>query len=257
MATGNISEEMKQALGRFRDAEEIYVLMSDFTRMPYVECDADTMDDEIFLYFDEDDAKFAASARIERGQKVHVVQFIKRFLLPFYTSLYPMGVNCIVADRGYDSEVAVQLEDLVFRNKEAAEKEGKIVIENPEFQLTALYFMQKLRALKEPMLTEELQALNEEMMAHYMRGRYIVAVTEDKTFPVLKQKDGKVMQPIFTDMQEFMKFQSFSKDETLKTAVVDASKIQEITTKEAFGVTVNPFGVNVVLQLPKKETENE
>lgn len=257
MATEKLSKEMIEALNLFRNAKEIFVLMSDFTRMPLVECDEKTYDDEVFIYFDEEDAKYGASQRIEKGEKVHVVKFIDRFLLPFYTSLYPMGVNCIVADRGFESEVAVQLEDLVVRNKEAAEKEGKVIIENPEFHLTALYFMQKLRALKEPVMTESLLELNDEMMAHYMKGRYIIAVAEDKTLPVLKQKDGKVMHPIFTDMQEFLKFQSFSKDETLKTAVVDAAKIPEITMKEAFGLAVNPFGVNVVLQLPKKETANE
>ena len=47
------------------------------------------------------------------------------------------------------------------------------MIENPELHLTALYFIQKLRALGEPKMTEELKELNEEMMAHYMRGRYI------------------------------------------------------------------------------------
>ena len=128
-------------------------------------------------------------------------------------------------------------------------------MENPELHLTALYFVQKLRAQKEPKITEELQELNEEMMAHYMRGQYIVALTENNAAPILKQKDGKVLQPIFTDIQEFMKFQSVNKNEKFKTAVVEVNKLLELIVKEAIGITVNPFGVNLVLQLSKKAND--
>ena len=130
------------------------------------------------------------------------------------------------------------------------------MIENPELHLTALYFIQKLRALGEPKMTEELKELNEEMMAHYMRGRYILGVTEKNAVPILKQKDGRVLQPIFTDMQEFMKFQNVNRNEKMKTAVVEAAKLPELITKEAIGVTVNPFGVNLVLQLPGRAKPN-
>ena len=94
------------------------------------------------------------------------------------------------------------------------------------------------------------------MMAHYMRGRYILGVTEKNAVPILKQKDGRVLQPIFTDMQEFMKFQNVNRNEKMKTAVVEAAKLPELITKEAIGVTVNPFGVNLVLQLPGRAKPN-
>lgn len=80
-------------------------------------------------------------------------------------------------------------------------------------------------------MTEELKELNEEMMAHYMRGRYILGVTEKNAVPILKQKDGRVLQPIFTDMQEFMKFQNVNRNEKMKTAVVEAAKLPELITK--------------------------
>ena len=255
MAAERITEEEKNVLVRMRSAEAVYVLMSDFTRMPFVECDEETFDDEVFLYFNEEDAKNEVKRRFESGDKMHIVKVSNEFLLTFYTSLYPMGVNCLVTDKGLESEQAVQLEHLVVRSKEMAEKEGKIVVENPELHLTALYFVQKLRAQKEPKITEELQELNEEMMAHYMRGQYIVALTENNAAPILKQKDGKVLQPIFTDIQEFMKFQSVNKNEKFKTAVVEVNKLLELIVKEAIGITVNPFGVNLVLQLPKKAND--
>lgn len=247
-----MTEEKKNVLMKLRNAEAIYVLMSDFTRMPFVECDEETFDDEVFLYFHEEDAKKEAQKRGESGDKVHVAKFLKQFLLPFYTGFYPMGVNCLVVDKGTENETSVQLSELIVRNEKEAEKQGRPIVENQELHLTALYFMQKMRALGEPKLTEELRELNEEMMAHYARGKYIIGVTEKNTVPILRQKDGKVLQPIFTDVQEFMKFQSMNKNEKLKTAVIEAAKLQGLVSKEVFGIAVNPFGVNLVLQLPRK-----
>ena len=49
--------------------------------------------------------------------------------------------------------------------------------------------------------------------------------------------------------------QSVNKEEKFKTAVVEVDKISELAAKEAFGITVNPFGVNLVLQLPRKAND--
>lgn len=245
-----MTEEKKKLLEKLRSAEAIYVLMSDCTRMPFVECDAETFDDQVFVYFDEEAAKKEAQLRAE--EKVRVTKIENKFLLPFFTGLYPMGVNCIVTEKGTMQEASLQLGELVVRNVKEAEKQGKTVVENPELHLTAIYFMQKLRTLSNPQMTDELRELNEEMMAHYMRGRYIVGVAEKNTMPILKQKDGKTLQPIFTDMQEFMKFRSVNREDQLKTAIIEAARIPEIIAKEAAGIVVNPYGINLVLQIPRK-----
>ena len=256
MSAEKMTDEKRKILGQLRMTEAPYVLMSDITRMPFVECSEENYDDEVFVYFQEEDAKKEAERRCEKNEKVHVVKIASKFLLPFYTSLFPMGVNCICIGKGTGKEQEVQLHELITRNREEAEKQGIPLIENPELHLTALYFIQKLRALGEPKMTEELKELNEEMMAHYMRGRYILGVTEKNAVPILKQKDGRVLQPIFTDMQEFMKFQNVNRNEKMKTAVVEAAKLPELITKEAIGVTVNPFGVNLVLELPGRAKPN-
>ena len=52
------------------------------------------------------------------------------------------------------------------------------------------------------------------------------------------------------------RFQNVNRNEKMKTAVVEAAKLPELITKEAIGVTVNPFGVNLVLQLPGRAKPN-
>ena len=77
-----------------------------------------------------------------------------------------------------------------------------------------------------------------------------MVVQEDGKVPMLKQKEGTVYQPIFTDMLEV---QRFSRGQKIKTAVVTASQIPGLLAKSAKGVVINPFGVNVQLKIEKHE----
>ena len=52
-----VSTEMKQALVNLRNLEEIYVIMSGVTKMPFVLCDEETFDDEVLVYYQEESAK--------------------------------------------------------------------------------------------------------------------------------------------------------------------------------------------------------
>ena len=57
-----VSTEMKQALVNLRNLEEIYVIMSGVTKMPFVLCDEETFDDEVLVYYQEESAKEKAKA---------------------------------------------------------------------------------------------------------------------------------------------------------------------------------------------------
>ena len=246
-----------ETLNKLRTAEAIYVLMSSCTRMPYVMCDPETFDDEILLYYTEEEAKTEAVKLQNEGNPMQLVKVDESARLPFFTGLFPMGVNCIMVNRGLEDEIAIQLNELITRPKDEELPEGKVRVENPELVLTAAYFMQQMRKPKKPEMTDELKEMNEEMLAHYQEGRYIVTVQEDKGIPVLRQKDGTVYQPIFTDVQEVQKFQNLNKGITLKTAVVEGTRIPEILSPEATGVAVNPFGINIQLKITRKATKTK
>ena len=49
--------DKQQVLNQLRNAKEIYVIMSLCTKMPYVVCDKETFDDEVLLYFKEEDIR--------------------------------------------------------------------------------------------------------------------------------------------------------------------------------------------------------
>ena len=196
----------QETLAALRNPGELYVIMSAATKMPFVKCDEETFDDEIFLYYQMEDAKDKARKLLDEKYVSAVAKLAKEQLLPFFTSLYIMGVNALAVNSGTDMEITVQLSDLVTRNIPKELPEGKQIVENPALHLTAAYFMQELRKQEQPQMTEELKELQEELLAHYGKGTFLIPVEENGQIPILKQKDGSLYQPVFTDVLEFQKF---------------------------------------------------
>lgn len=241
----------QETLQALRNPGEIYVVMSAATKMPFVDCDDETFDDQVFLYYRLEDAKEKAKGLAEQQYQTGVAKVEEKQLLGFYTSLYTMGVNCLAVNHGTDMAVSVQLSELVRRRNPDELPKGQKLVENPALHLTAMYFIQELRRTGGAEITQEIKDLQEELLAHYQKGTFILAIQEDGQVPVLKQKDGTVYQPVFTDALEYRKF---VRDKKMRTAVVPAAKIPEVLVPDAKGVAINPFGVNVQLQVtrPKK-----
>lgn len=237
----------QETLAALKNPGELYVVMSTATKLPFVKCDEETYDDEVFLYYRVEDAKEKAKQLLAEKYLTAVARLEDRQLLAFYTSLYTMGVNCLAVNNGTDTQTSVQLPELVIRK---APSDGKKQIENPALHLTAIYFMQEMRRQEVPQLTPQMKELQEELLAHYTEGTMLVAVQEDGQIPVLKQKNGDVYQPVFTDLIEIQKF---IKGKKVKISAIPASRIPDILVGDTKGVVINPLGVNVQLQISKKK----
>ena len=187
-----VSTEMKQTLVNLRNLEEIYVIMSGVTKMPFVLCDEETFDDEVLVYYQEESAKEKAKTLAEDRYHVGIAKIEKNARLGFFTNLYTMGVNALAVNVGTEEEIRIQLEHLVVRKNKEELPEGKKLIENPELHLTAMYLMQEMH-----------RSIGPEM------------------------------------------------PENVKTAAIPADKIPEILIPDAKGVAINPFGVNVRLDITK------
>lgn len=170
--------EKEQLLSSLRNAEEMYVFMSLCTKMPYVLCDEETFDDEVLLYYTEEDAQREGKKLIEQRIPIQIAKIEKKQLLGFFSSLYPMGVNGLLINKNMESEARLQLGELVIRPNTEDLPDGKVWVENPQLHLTALYFMQEMRRQEKPELTEELKGLQEEILVNYGRGRFIEPFTK-------------------------------------------------------------------------------
>lgn len=116
-----------------------------------------------------------------------------------------MGVNCLHINQGVDGDILIQHSDLLRRKDPAEIDDGKVRVENPEFQLTALYFEQEFRKNQTIPMSDELKETYEEMLVHFSRGKYIVPTQEEHGIPILKQKKDRLT---FLYSQIFTNFKS-------------------------------------------------
>ena len=137
----NTTVTKQETLQALRNPGEIYAVMSGATRMPFVVCDEETYDDEVFLYYRLEDAQEKAKKLAEERYQTAVAKIEEKQLLGFYTNLFTMGVNCLAVNEGTDMAIRIQLSELVARKKPENLPEGQKLVENPALHLTALYFM--------------------------------------------------------------------------------------------------------------------
>lgn len=81
-------ERKKATMEKLRNSEAVYVIMSNCTRMPYVVCDSETYDDEVLVYYTEEDAKKTAEELRAENIPVQIAQVDKKQFLAFYNSLF-------------------------------------------------------------------------------------------------------------------------------------------------------------------------
>lgn len=260
--SGKLTEELKAAVRILQKADPLYVIMSDSTRLPFVECDGETYDDEVLIFDSQKGAERAVSRLAAEGYLVRAVTLPAGGRLAFFSSLFSIGVNAIKLDKGEGNPRILELTQLITRpafprfSAETAEqlkkdKTIKFQVENPEFHLTAIYYLQKVRNQKAEQWKKEAEELYEEMMIHYREGYYISARLEDGGMPLLKRKEGTALQPLFTDLQEFAKFQRANAGMKLQNFIVSEKNFLKIMVKEASGIVINPFGISLVLRVNK------
>lgn len=264
--SGKLTEEQKETGRILQKADPLYVIMSDSTRLPFVECDGETYDDEALLFDSQKAAEHAVKELTEEGYLVRAMKLPVNDRLAFFSSLYSIGVNAMMLDKGTENQSLLELEQLITRpalprfSAEIAEQlkkdpSVKFHVENPEFHLTAIYYIQKVRNRQAEKWKDEVKELYEEMMIHYREGYYISARLEDGGMPLLRKKDGTALQPLFTDLQEFTKFQRANTGMKLQNFIVSEKSFLKFLVKEASGIVINPFGISLVLQVKKSPAE--
>ena len=244
-----MSEGKDRLLAQMKEEDgAVYVLISGYTREPYVECDKETYDDKAIVYLSEDAAKAKAAALKEEKIPVGVARIISGRMLLFFTNLYTMGVNAL--EIHYDDQAdLLQIDEFAKRREDPQVEEGKKWIENPQLHLTALYFAQEVRRPEDVQDKKRLAQLQEEMSADFMKSSFIFALQQDgKGTPLVKLNNGDKYQLVFTDAVEFSRF---NRENAFKPVIVEASQLPKVLDKEAKGVVVNLMGVNLPLAVTR------
>lgn len=237
--------------------KEIIVAYCAFTNMPYVVCDPETFNDQVWIFDTEADLQEFAKPCAEKKILLRGVKYLNKNFLGFFSMLYAIGVNELVfVSRG--SQETLALDALVRRPDYSKLPKEQQPVLNPELQLTGLYFMQEA---SRPVPNEEKTALadlEEELAANLYKSRYIVPIEffpgpesdADKLknrkyrLPILKNKNEDILQPIFTDPHELAKF---NKDNKFKALVMPFEHLSKLLIRDSKGFLLNPGGFHIAM----------
>ena len=242
-----ISKE--EAIKELQNRETVFVAYSQATKLPYVKCDEETYNDQAWIFSTEEGIKEFGKKMIEDKILLMGMRFSKKDYPRLYGTFYAIGVNTVVWVDGED-KIETDLPDIAKQADMSKIEPAKRPLLNPTLELSGIYFVQELRR---PVPQEEhknLRALEEEVIVNLRKSDFLVAMQRkgdepDKiNIPYLKNKEGKILQPVFSDVMEFEKF---AKGKKLRIAKVPFNKLPNILIEQAESLVINPMGFNLVL----------
>ena len=231
------------AIQKIKASQALYVAYSQATRLPYVTCDEETFNDQVWFFASEKGLQqFGQQKMKERiplaGMKVERKNFNR-----FFSTLAAIDVNEVVWVEE-DEKVGIELEQIVRLDPR------KKQLFNPSLQLCGIYFMQEIRRPipfeKRPNLREQ----EEELMVNLRKAQLFIAmeVSEEDvkkiSIPYMKNKDGDIIQPAFTDVMEL---ELFAGGRKLRAARVAFDKLPGLMLPQSKYIVINPRGFNLLL----------
>ena len=243
----SVEEAVKEIQGR----ESVFIVYSQATKLPYVTCGEETYNDQVWLFANEDQLKEFGKKKIEEKNLVMGMRYDKKDFPRMYGLLFSIGANTVIWNRD-EEQIEVDLEKIVRKPDLEKMEPARRPLINPTLQLSGIYFMQQLRR---PVDEEErkkinLRELEEELIVNLKKSEFLVAMEPDPEepkrirIPYLKNKEGKILQPVFSDVMEFEKF---AKGRKLRISKLPFDKLPQILMEQAEAIVVNPMGFNLLL----------
>lgn len=242
---------------KIQNLEEIHVPYSIATNMPFVTCDEETFNDQIWMFTTLESVNEFAKKYAEQKIVFKDVIIKKEAFGAFYMDLHSMGINEIIfcdenAQYKLEFSKLVKIPDL----SKMAENQRPLI--NQELQLSTIYFLQEIRRSGIEQDKEKLEPLAEEMYANLAKSRFLLPVmskeTEDQKetllFPYLTDKKGNKFQPIFSDHTQYMKHIRKNKPEkNSRVLLVGIEELQKYLLSHVQGYMLNPDGYCHVLTM--------
>ena len=240
----------QEAIKELQTRDEIFVAYSQATKLPYVICDQESFNDQVWVFATEEEIKAFGKKKLEDKILLMGMKYEKKDYPRFYGTLYAIGVNSVVWVDG-ENQIEVELTRIARQADFSQLEPKKQPLFNSTLQLSGIYFMQELRRpIKKEERTVNLREMEEELIVNLKKSEYLVAMNVDPedpkkiNIPYLKNKKGDILQPVFTDVMELEKF---TKGQKLRIAKVPFAKLPELMIDKAMAYAVNPLGFNLVL----------
>ena len=178
---------------KFEQYEQLFALYSQATNLPFLVCDPETFDDQVYVSAEERYIRDLAKNYADQKYRLLVVKIPKVQIQRFLTGLYSVGANAVMVQEG-GLPVRVELQQLAPAPKPGDMMKGKIPKMNPQLQLTALYFLQELRRPVERETEEKkkLRSMEEEMAVNpVLFWRWMSARSKESGIPKTRARKPK------------------------------------------------------------------
>ena len=241
-----------EVLQKLQKMEAFYVLFSRGTNNPFIICDPDTYNDQVWIFEENKDLEEMAKPLIENKNALAAIKVENKSFLHFFTTLISIAVNAVMFVEK-ERKTEFDLEEIIRKPDYSNLPEKERPLLNPQMQISAIYFMQELRRGVKMEEKPTLKELEEEMAANLVKSKFLLAVEagqegEQMQVPYIKDKEGNVFQPVFTDPGEFSKFNGKKK---FRAVMVDFKNMKKVVIPDAVGIVVNPQGFNLIVRKDK------
>lgn len=243
-----ISEQ--DAIKELQTRDAVFVAYSQATKLPYVICDEESFNDQVWVFATEEEIKAFGKKKLEEKVLLMGMKYEKKDYPRFYGTLYAIGVNSVVWVDG-ENQIEVELTKIARQADFSQLEPKKQPLFNSTLQLSGIYFMQELRRpLKKEERTANMREMEEELIVNLKKSEFLVAMATDPedpkkvNIPYLKNKQGDILQPAFTDVMEFDKF---ARGKKLRAAKVPFAKLPGLIISQAKAFVINPMGFNLIL----------
>ena len=240
---------VEEAVKELQARETVFVAYAQTTRLPYVTCGEETYNDQVWFFADEESVKEFGKKKLEEKVLLMGMKYEKKDFPKMYGLMFAIGANSVIWNNGTE-EIEIDLERIVRKPDLSQVEPAKRPLINSTLQLSGIYFMQELRR---PVAKEEhknLRELEEELIVNLKKSQFLVAMEVDKenpkkiNIPYLKNKEGQILQPVFSDVMEYEKF---ARGKKFRLAKIPFAKLPEILNTQAEAMVFNPLGFNLIL----------
>ena len=249
-----------EAVRHLQRDEQFYSAFAVATNLPYVTCDEETFNDQVWVFSSEEEVKEFGRKCAEKkialmGRIVKREQYLR-----FYGTLFSLGVNTVVYQNGAE-KFEIDLGEIAQKKDHSGLPENQRPLENPTLQLSGVYFLQEMRKPGKLEEKTNIQELEEEFLVNLLKSVFLLAgeLVEPEEgskeagaqpqirIPYLKDKNNKILQPVFSDQMELEKFLQVRKIQKCRVMRVPFSDLGKATMKMAEGIVINPLGFNLPL----------
>ena len=133
-----MDDNRKELIRKIQTLGEVYTILSRATRLPYVICDPESFNDQVWIFESKEDLENAVKPLTDKKNPVAAIKVENKSYLSFYTTLYTLGVNAVVFYEE-DKATELELEEIVKKPDFSSLPKEKQPLFNPQLQLSGIY----------------------------------------------------------------------------------------------------------------------